>query len=162
MRKTTVPCDHCHNGYEKLIKNVNYNKKYNYKNFCCKSCLIASRYTSIEVACYKCGKAVTKAISHASRSKSGYYYCSKSCSVSINNALYKSGDKHPNYNGGLASYRKRALAYYGPKCAFCDYSVKKVLQVHHKDKNRDNNDLSNLIVLCPTHHREIHVGVIVN
>lgn len=59
------------------------------------------------------------------------------------------------------SYRKKALSYYGCICQKpgCGYSVKEVLQVHHKDEDRSNNSLSNLMVLCPTHHMEIHKNI---
>lgn len=30
------------------------------------------------------------------------------------------------------------------------------LEIHHKDKNRDNNDLANLLVLCIGCHKYIH------
>lgn len=43
------------------------------------------------------------------------------------------------------------------KCEVCSYdSYQEVLQIHHKDRNRKNNDLDNLIVLCPTCHAEEH------
>lgn len=30
------------------------------------------------------------------------------------------------------------------------------LEIHHKDRNPDNNDPSNLRVLCKRHHDELH------
>ena len=42
-----------------------------------------------------------------------------------------------------------------PACAACG-SVKK-LNVHHKDRNRKNNDYSNLEVLCPNCHSIEHM-----
>lgn len=158
MSMILVQCDYCQKQYEKRKKDVNYNNKHGYKNLCSKECLSLSRYSAITTNCFKCGKRVSKTLANAARSKSGRYYCSRSCSASANNSIHKKGSNHPNYNGGLASYRKRALEYYGSKCAFCDYSIKAVLQVHHKDRDRKNNDLTNLVVLCPTHHKEIHVG----
>lgn len=61
---------------------------------------------------------------------------------------------------GNRTYRKRAFAAYGSSCKVCGYSIRKVLQVHHIDENRTNNALSNLCVLCPTHHVEVHKRVI--
>lgn len=49
--------------------------------------------------------------------------------------------------------------YVGP-CEVCGYSVIAVIQVHHIDGNRKNNQPSNLIPLCPTHHVEVERGVI--
>jgi len=52
-------------------------------------------------------------------------------------------------------YQLKAHKKYGRKCAVCE-KVLGQIDVHHKDGNRKNNDLSNLIVLCPKHHREAH------
>lgn len=30
------------------------------------------------------------------------------------------------------------------------------LEIHHKDRNPDNNDPSNLRVLCRQHHQDLH------
>ena len=40
------------------------------------------------------------------------------------------------------------------KCIICDEN--KIVAVHHFDKNKKNNDPSNLIPLCPTHHQYCH------
>jgi predicted HNH restriction endonuclease len=41
-------------------------------------------------------------------------------------------------------------------CEKCNYSKIEILQVHHKDKNRQNNSLENLKLLCPNCHAERH------
>jgi predicted restriction endonuclease len=46
--------------------------------------------------------------------------------------------------------RKKALDHYGHRCAVCGYSD--VVEVHHRNGDRTNNDIRNLIVLCPNHH----------
>jgi 5-methylcytosine-specific restriction endonuclease McrA len=44
------------------------------------------------------------------------------------------------------------------KCERCGYDDKPgILQVHHKDRDRENNALSNLEVLCPNCHAEEHL-----
>jgi hypothetical protein len=37
--------------------------------------------------------------------------------------------------------------------------IEAVLEVHHKDSDRTNNELENLDVLCPTHHTEYQLGI---
>ncbi|MCG2690402.1 hypothetical protein L6252_03960 [Candidatus Parcubacteria bacterium] len=32
--------------------------------------------------------------------------------------------------------------------------------VHHWDKNYKNNTPDNLVLFCPNHHREAHLGII--
>ena len=62
---------------------------------------------------------------------------------------YKNGKgyRHFFYNG-----------IFNKKCEYseCKENNIKRLQVHHKDKNRENNDISNLQVLCRKHHLQIH------
>ena len=40
------------------------------------------------------------------------------------------------------------------KCLLCNF--KHIVDIHHLDKNHKNNDLKNLIGLCPNHHKLIH------
>ncbi len=42
------------------------------------------------------------------------------------------------------------------KCGRCTYSKYEILQVHHKDRNRNNNNLANLELICPNCHYEEH------
>lgn len=43
------------------------------------------------------------------------------------------------------------------QCEHCGYDkIPEILGVHHKDKNRNNNNISNLIVLCPNCHSIEH------
>lgn len=44
----------------------------------------------------------------------------------------------------------------GNSCQKCGYSKFDIFQVHHKDRNRDNNKLNNLEILCPNCHYEKH------
>lgn len=38
----------------------------------------------------------------------------------------------------------------------CGYKEEpRILEVHHKDENRSNNDIHNLCILCPNCHRKI-------
>jgi len=55
----------------------------------------------------------------------------------------------------LKSYRTICFRFYEEKCSVCPFD--KVIEVHHLDENRENNEIKNLIPLCPNHHRMIHV-----
>ena len=58
--------------------------------------------------------------------------------------------------------RKIAEEYYKNKiCVWCGYPNQAVLQVAHVRKaTPKNNNPSNLVWLCPTHHREYDLGLI--
>lgn len=60
------------------------------------------------------------------------------------------GKNSKSYKTGSRSYQQ----YKKEKCEICG-SVKFLL-VHHKDKNRNNNELYNLQTLCKKCHQKIH------
>ena len=51
------------------------------------------------------------------------------------------------------NYRKLAFEHYAPVCAHCGFGITDVLEVCHIDCQRTNNDISNLVILCPTCHK---------
>lgn len=51
------------------------------------------------------------------------------------------------------NYRKLAFTKYPPVCAHCGFGISDVLEVAHIDGDRSNNDLSNLVILCPNCHK---------
>lgn len=107
----------------------------------------------------KCGKEIERALSEIKRSKTGNVYCSKSCSNTINNTLFKSGENHPNYISGISSYRKMRMGKVGAKCEKCGIDNPCVLEVHHKDRNRKNNKIENLQLLCANCHLIEHCKI---
>lgn len=50
----------------------------------------------------------------------------------------------------------RLLKARGKICERCGYNKYEILQIHHKDKNRSNNNLDNLELICPNCHFEEH------
>lgn len=45
------------------------------------------------------------------------------------------------------------------KCQICGYNrLPQILHVHHIDRNTSNNNIENLLVVCPTCHAEVHFG----
>lgn len=81
----------------------------------------------------------------------------RTCSYSCSNTFFRSGTSNPNWVNGASSYRNIALEHYGPRCNQCLWDKEvKILQVHHKDRDRSNNCLENLEILCPTCHDYEH------
>lgn len=58
----------------------------------------------------------------------------------------------------MAEYRKKAIDEYGERCQVCGSESN--IQVHHRDGDRTNNDLENLIPLCKDCHYGVHHGEI--
>src|SRR6266436_7515463 len=60
------------------------------------------------------------------------------------------------------NYRKLAFAHYKDRlfCAHCGFGIPEVLEVAHLDGHRNNNDVSNLGLLCPTCHKMFDLDLI--
>lgn len=101
-----------------------------------------------EHPCVVCGKPIL-----ASANKKT---CSRSCAnknrtgISYNVGRPKDKVKHHRHR------KRRLLKLRGAKCERCGYARKEILQIHHKDRNRRNNALENLVLLCPNCHAEEH------
>lgn len=106
--------------------------------------------------CFICGKETYKKPQQLRRSKSGKFFCGKSCQAIWRNSEFI-GPKHANYTEGKYSYRSVLLRHGIAKiCKLCKMKDYRVLAVHHIDKNRKNNKLSNLAWLCNNCHFLVH------
>lgn len=141
-------CSLCGKSFLKERKYVNRNTGLHNKSYCSIQCNKNARTTSIITNCNGCGKSIS--VTPAECKKRSKHYCSKSCAASVNNI-----GNHRNFKD--KSYRKKAFAYYEPQCSVCGYDVVLHLIIHHKDKNRNNNEISNLDILCTKHHAAIHI-----
>ena len=66
------------------------------------------------------------------------------------------GELNSQWKGGTSSnfYHRIARENLIQKCCLCNSN--KFLCIHHKDKNRSNNDLNNLMMVCKSCHSKIH------
>lgn len=82
--------------------------------------------------------------------------CSRACAnkhrAGIKYKMNRPRDKVAYYQG----LKIRLLGERGKNCERCGYSKYEILQVHHKDRNRQNNELTNLELICPNCHYEEH------
>lgn len=74
------------------------------------------------------------------------------CSYGCSNTYFRSGKNNPNWKD--STYRSTCFLYHKKRCIICDENL--VVEAHHYDGDKDNNDPSNLIPLCPTHHKYAH------
>lgn len=80
------------------------------------------------------------------------YKSSKTCGYSCSNTKFRSGPNNPNCRE--ESYRTTCFHFHQKKCVVCNET--NIVEVHHLDENNKNNEPSNLIPLCPTHHQYWH------
>jgi len=131
--------------------------------FCSKSCCYIFNRGKPKVArvahkCAntKCGKEffLTPA-SSKKRSGGKYLFCCRLCKDEGQKICNKLSDMWPShYNaGGKISIQTACKSIVKSNCEDCGWDKHpEVLQIHHVDRDRTNNDLTNLRVVCPNCH----------
>lgn len=149
----TLKCLDCQHEWETTLASIGYRKE-----LCrCPEERRLEQLTGKEAPCSYCGTKVYKSASRLDLSQSGHYYCSRNCGNLHKNQIREESGEWDN----TSNYRRVAFANHPHECAACGYKLDpRLLQVHHIDSDRDNNDVENLIILCPTCHRGITLGVL--
>ncbi|WP_189413753.1 HNH endonuclease [Mesorhizobium sp. M00.F.Ca.ET.217.01.1.1] len=114
----------------------------------CNDEIHASGYKKHEKYCYHRPERLHKCPVCEEVVKSDAVTCSHACS----NTLFRSGENHPNWSED--AYRTTCFTHHEKKCVVC--GEENIVEVHHLDEDKTNNNPSNLIPLCPTHHQYWH------
>jgi hypothetical protein len=131
-------------------------QKMGYGKYCSVACRGADKRTGKVIKCHLCGEESYKQKRDFKRSKSGKYFCSKPCQTAWRNQEF-SGEKHANSKTGIHAYRSvLGRNNIQAKCVLCETEDRRVLAVHHVDKNKFNNRLENLAYLCHNCHHLVH------
>lgn len=102
-----------------------------------------------ENPCIICGKLILAGLHKKT--------CSRSC-ANINRAGIKYKINSPKSKvKSQQALKIRLLSQRGKRCERCSYEKYQILEVHHKDRKRENNDLENLLLICPNCHAEEHL-----
>lgn len=127
-----------------------------YGKFCSAHCHHESTRNGKFVPCSTCGKSTYKQGKALRGSKSGKFFCGKSCQTIWRNKEFVA-EKHSNWKDGQHAYR-RILRQSGKLevCCLCKSPDTRVLAVHHIDKNHSNNAIENLAWLCHNCHHLVH------
>lgn len=137
----TLKCNNC--GYIWTAHAQNLIRKPENNFHRCPNC---SRDILIELKCDYCGKIFTRMGTEVKRSY--LHFCSKECGNKYKNLFIKKDNS--------SNYRNLAFKEYQHICACCGYDEdERILEVHHIDGNRKNNNINNLRILCPNCHRKI-------
>lgn len=125
--------------------------------YCSRKCQHESQKKGKVVHCFICSKEVYKALKQLEHSKSGKFFCNKSCQAVWRNTIINVEPNHPNWTNGESSYRDIMIRKTENMfCGRCNVTDRRVLVVHHIDKNRQNNNPNNLVWLCCNCHFLIH------
>lgn len=148
----TVVCAHCRTEF--------VTRKSQPGRYCSTSCAQRSTQNRTAVPCAYCGKTVSRNPSQRKRSKSGFVFCDRRCKEEAQKEGKIKEILPPHYGVSKPenSYREKFLAAGRTlKCARCGYDEFPCsVEVHHKDENRQNAEVSNLVPLCANCHRSLH------
>lgn len=151
-KRITKTCNFC----GRVFDTKSYNAKY-----CSFSCSCKTRTKRIPFKCEQCGKETSTLESKFK--KAIRHFCSKKCvnmffkGTTIRGTFNNNGHNGKSY---IKPYRRLALEHFKRKCCICGYNKHEhLLHAHHKDCNKKNNVIENLLLLCPTCHGEEHLKI---
>ncbi len=155
----TKNCLHCNDTFVAPQKELNRG----FGKFCSRKCSGAYKHSLpntapvTELTCAYCHNTFARLTRNLRSSRSGLHFCNRKCKE-LGQSLEGGNIKaiQPSHFGlaqGLHSYRDKALKELPNKCNRCGYDkYVGILKVHHKDRNRTHNTISNLELLCPNCH----------
>lgn len=146
--KITLKCLDCDHVWSATGQNVLYPLKVDSKH--CPNCRSSKNGKIFH--CKYCDKEIYRTQYQIVKNKSGFWYCSRECGNLHKNQLQEESGQWSN----TSNYRKTAFKLYPHICSVCGWKEdERILEVHHIDENRKNNQGENLCILCPTCHRKI-------
>lgn len=156
-------CNHCNKEYNAEPRYLKRNQGYYCSRKCAANGNISTRCKKRDnniVVCAYCDKRFPKRLSAIKKSKSGLHFC---CRQHKDLAQRLGGLKEiqPSHYGTskVPEYRQKAFENFEHKCFDCGWNKHStILEVHHKDEDRSNNSLENLVILCPTCHQVRHLN----
>lgn len=149
-----IICEHCHNIF--WVKG--WSVRNGWGRFCSRQCHYLEARKGKTVLCDVCKEKIYRNPVKIKLSKSGKFFCSKSCQTVWRNREF-SGARHKLWKDGSSTYRDVLIkADIKQICNVCRMNDRRVIVAHHKDQNRKNYDLDNLMWLCHNCHCRIHNG----
>ena len=116
----------------------------------------AREQNKVAVNCDHCGRELSRYPSQVHE----YNYCNRFCQGRHHGALF-SGVNNGRWEGGRWKYlQEQTRIRDNRRCVVCGFDLS--TDVHHITPKSDGgaDDFSNLVTLCPNHHRLAHLGII--
>lgn len=140
--KIIAICKICEKQFEHISSRCNKAK------YCSRKCYHKGQRKNgtVKFNCIFCDKEFLGSPSHIGKRK----YCSIQCVKKQHHSIWK-----PSFTFIRKAMKARGMIKSCERCGFDQYP--EILGVHHKDRNRKNNELSNLEVLCANCHSIEHM-----
>jgi len=156
-KATRIVCEQCGKDHLTRIKPCQEQKF----RFCSKECAAqhSKKINRLNLKCALCGCDFERKLSKAKGSRSGLYFCTRKCK---DEAQKLGGIKEiqPSHFGTSKEIDYRSLfseeELICVRCGYCEFKC--CVEIHHIDKDRTNNDKSNLVPLCSCCHMGLHRG----
>lgn len=155
-----VICKECKNTFDIHQAEINRGNG----KFCSSKCsakfygYLRKKPKTPNVKCAHCGCEFYKQPSKMKNSKSGIFFCCRE-HKDLSQRIGGIKEIMPSHyaNGDGRHYRKIALSQKPMECERCGYNKHPAgIVVHHKDRDRTNNSIENLEVLCAICHNIEH------
>jgi len=142
IRKPNTICQICH---KKIYRRPGQIK--NGTVFCSQKCY--GIYCRKEIPCLVCGVPILSDLNKKT--------CSRKCANIYRTGInYKIG-RPKDLAKKARSLKIKLFKKRGVVCERCGYSNQSILQIHHKNRKRNDNKEENLEILCPNCHYEEHI-----
>lgn len=154
------PCKTCNELFEASEKEL---KRGNAK-FCSQKCFGQSRRGKIKKEnncfCSKCATPFYRSPSKKLNSKNGLYFCNRLCKEEAQKLGGIKEIMPPHYGTSEKINYRELFDVSELVCFRCSYrEFTSCVDIHHIDKDRNNNKKENLIPLCTCCHRSLHLGL---
>ena len=142
-RKPNTSCFICNKSIYRRPSEIEEAKS---RVFCSVSCYgISCRK---EIPCIVCKKPILAGFHKIT--------CSRSCAnIHRTGISYKINQPKSKVKSQQA-IKIRVLKLRGKNCERCHYNQYEILQIHHKNRNKNDNNLDNLELICPNCHFKEH------
>ncbi len=121
-------------------------KQNHHKVYCSQACYGVSNRK--ETPCVICGALILAGANKKT--------CSRACANKNRAGILYTGRRPKDKVVTARLLKARLITLRGSGCERCHFSITQVIQVHHKDRNREHNSFENLELLCPNCHASEH------